>query len=164
MKRLKFIISLISICTLIFLTLQSCEPTSKESSQNTEKNDKKEEQTDEIAALNPELTQKIAAGKEVFSRTCITCHQVHGKGIPNAFPPLAGSDFLNADTKRAIGIVINGRSGEIVVNGNTFNGTMTPQSLSSEEIANVLTYVYNSWGNNKTEVTTAMVEEVKNAQ
>jgi len=94
-------------------------------------------------------------------QTCFACHQAEGQGIPNAFPPLAKSDYLNADVDRAISAVINGLTGEITVNGKKYNSVMTRQMLSSEEVADVLTYVYNSWGNNKTVVTKEMVDKVK---
>jgi len=117
----------------------------------------------EASKTNKTLAQKIESGKQIYTKTCFACHQANGEGIANAFPPLANSDFLNADVKRAIGIVINGKTGEITVNGNKYNSIMTKQTLSDEEIAEVLTYVYNSWGNKKAEVTTKMVSEVKNS-
>ena len=105
--------------------------------------------------------QKIELGKNIYSRTCFACHQSAGQGIPNAFPPLAKADYLNADVNRAIDIVMHGKTGEITVNGKKYNSVMTAQGLSDREIANVLTYVYNSWGNNGTEVTEAMVSSVR---
>jgi len=107
------------------------------------------------------LAQKIADGKQLYMTTCFACHQSEGQGIPNAFPPLAKSDYLNADVKRAIGIVLNGKTGEITINGKKYNSVMTKQTLSDSEIADVLTYVYNSWGNNKTNVTVNQVKEAK---
>jgi len=95
---------------------------------------------------------RIARGKQVFT-ACAACHQPTGKGVPNVFPPLAGSDFLNADKARAIQTVIHGRQGEVVVNGLKFNNSMPPFPLSDQDIANVLTYVYNSFGNSGLEVT-----------
>jgi nitrite reductase (NO-forming) len=114
-------------------------------------------------ATNKSLSEKIASGKQIYTQTCFACHQSEGQGIPNAFPPLAKSDYLNADVKRAIGSVLNGLTGEITVNGEKYNSIMTKQTLTDEEIADVLTYVYNSWGNNKTNVTPAMVSEVKSS-
>lgn len=111
---------------------------------------------------NKTLEMKMKSGKQIYTRTCFACHQAEGQGIPSAFPPLAKSDYLNADVNRAIKIVLEGMSGEITVNGEKYNSVMTKQAISSEEIADVLTYVYNSWGNNKTNVTTAQVEAVKN--
>lgn len=109
------------------------------------------------------LEEQLSAGKQVYSQTCFACHQAEGQGIPNAFPPLAKSDYLNADVNRAIGIVLHGKSGEITVNGQKYNSVMTKQVISSEEIADVLTYVYNNWDNNKSVVTTKMVNGVKNS-
>ncbi|WP_435133620.1 copper-containing nitrite reductase [Formosa sp. A9] len=106
--------------------------------------------------------EQMKFGKQVYMQTCFACHQSEGQGVPNAFPPLAKSDYLNADVNRAIGVVLHGLTGEITVNGEKYNSVMTRQMLSSEEIANVLTYVYNSWGNSKKVVTTSMVENVKN--
>jgi nitrite reductase (NO-forming) len=116
------------------------------------------ENGDGKAAAAKSIPEKIKAGKEIYGRTCFACHQSEGQGIPNAFPPLAKSDFLNADPKRAINAVLHGLTGEITVNGKKYNSVMTSQNLTDEEISNVLTYVYNSWGNNKTEVTAAMVK------
>lgn len=104
------------------------------------------------------VPQQIKAGKAVFETTCYACHQSEGQGVPNAFPPLAKSDFLNADPKRAIHTVIKGLSGEITVNGKKINSVMPSQNLTDDEIADVLTYVYSSWGNNKTVISPAMVK------
>lgn len=107
------------------------------------------------------MAEKMEFGKNIYMQTCFACHQGEGQGIANAFPPLAKSDYLNADVNRAIDIVLYGLSGEITVNGNKYNSVMTAQSLSDEEVANVLTYVYNSWGNSKADVTPAMVRSRK---
>lgn len=107
------------------------------------------------------LTQKIADGKSLYNKTCFACHQANGEGIPNAFPPLAKSDYLNADVKRSISAVVKGLSGEIKVNGTTYNSVMTKQNLTDVEVADVLTYVYSTWGNNKTNVKVSTVQEVK---
>ncbi len=107
------------------------------------------------------LADKIASGKNIYTNTCFACHQANGEGIANAFPPLAKSDYLNDDVKRAIDIVLHGKTGEITVNGAKYNSIMTKQTLTDEQIADVLTYVYNSWGNNKTNVTTSQVTEAK---
>jgi len=96
------------------------------------------------------LTQaeQVAAGKQLFAGTCSVCHQNTGEGVPNVFPPLAKSDFLAADPKRAISILLHGRTGPITVNGKDFNSVMPPMTqLADDEIANILTYVLNEWGN-----------------
>jgi nitrite reductase (NO-forming) len=115
---------------------------------------------EEVKALSFE--EKMKFGKDKYMATCVACHQANGQGIEGAFPPLAKSDYLNADVDRAIDIVLHGKSGEITVNGKKYNSVMTAQALSDEEVSNVLTYVYNSWGNSKKEVTPEMVEAVRN--
>lgn len=104
---------------------------------------------------------RIEKGSHLFASICAACHQPTGLGRPNVFPPLAGSDYLNADKSRAIGIVIRGRQGEIVVNGLKFNNSMPSFPLTDEDIADVLTYVYNSFGNAGLEVTPDEVEAVR---
>src|SRR5271163_335777 len=106
-------------------------------------------------------TERIELGRRLFTSICAACHQPTGQGLPNVFPPLAGSDFLNADKNRAIGIVIHGRQGVVVVNGLNFNNSMPPFPLTDENIADVLTFVYNSFGNAGLEVTPEDVKAVR---
>ena len=105
--------------------------------------------------------ERIDAGKRLFTSICAACHQPSGQGLPNVFPPLAGSDFLNADKSRAIKLVMAGRQGEVVVNGMKFNNNMPAFPLGDEDIANVLTFVYNSFGNAGLEVTPEEVKTVR---
>ena len=105
--------------------------------------------------------QDINKGKAIYTKTCVACHQANGAGIPKAFPPLAKSDYLNKDTNRAIKAVMNGLHGPITVNGQKYNSAMPTQNLKDDQIADVLTYVYSSWGNNKTKVTPAMVKALR---
>jgi nitrite reductase (NO-forming) len=105
---------------------------------------------------------QIAAGKTLYAGTCSACHQEGGTGIDGAFPPLAKSDFLAKDPKRAIEIALNGLSGPVTVNGQTFNGVMPPQShLPDDAIANILTYVLNSWDNPGGQITKDEVKRVR---
>jgi nitrite reductase (NO-forming) len=111
-----------------------------------------------IAAMGKEIV--IEKGKRVFAQTCIACHQAEGQGLPGVFPPLAKSDFLMADKTRAITALIKGLSGPIEVNGQKFNGVMPPVVLNDEQIAHVLTYVRNTWGNTGDAVTVDEVRKV----
>ena len=97
--------------------------------------------------------QRIALGAEVFANNCQACHQQDGQGVPDAFPPLARSDYLNGDKIRAIKTVTGGLEQPLTVNGKSFNGVMPAWSLSDEDIANVLTFVYSAWGNSGQDVT-----------
>lgn len=114
-----------------------------------------------IADLNKQI--QIQKGKGVFMQTCFVCHQPNGQGLPGQIPPLALSDFLaTKDKENIIRGVISGRSGPIVVNGKPYNGTMIPLPyLTDEQIANVLTYVGNSWGNSNAAVTIQEVAKVR---
>jgi nitrite reductase (NO-forming) len=105
--------------------------------------------------------ERILAGKSIFVSTCQACHQADGAGIPNSFPPLAGSDYFKGNINNAISPVVNGLSGSITVNGKTYNSIMPKQSLSDEEVANVVTYILNSFGNGGGEVTPAQVIGVR---
>lgn len=105
--------------------------------------------------------EKMKLGKKVYGQTCFACHQSEGQGIAGAFPPLANSDYLNADVKRAIDIVLHGKTGEIVVNGETYNSVMTAQNLTDREVASVMTYIYNSWDNNETVVNEDQVKKLR---
>lgn len=113
----------------------------------------------EVTAATKE--ERIRMGGNVYSQVCQACHQADGGGLPSAFPPLANSDYLNADVNRSIRAVVKGLQGEITVNGEKYNSVMPSQNLSNEEIANVMTYVYNNWGNNGTVVTPEQVAAVR---
>jgi nitrite reductase (NO-forming) len=78
------------------------------------------------------------------------------------FPPLAKSDFLMADKQRSIQIALNGLNGKVTVNGNEFNSVMPPMSqLNDDEIANILTFVRNTWGNSGEAVSAVEVASVR---
>jgi nitrite reductase (NO-forming) len=110
------------------------------------------------------LDVQVAAGKALYAGTCSTCHQPDGKGMPSVFPPLAKSDFLNADKDRAIGIVLNGLSGPVTVNGAAYNSVMPPMSqLRDDEVANILTYVLNSFENGGGAITADQVKTIRAA-
>jgi mono/diheme cytochrome c family protein len=106
-------------------------------------------------------TQRIEYGKRLFNTMCATCHQLAGQGLASKYPPLAHSDYLNADKNQAIRVLLHGRQGEIAVNGVTYNNTMPAFPLSDEDIANALTYTYNSFGNSGMEVTPADVKALR---
>ncbi len=127
-----------------------------------------EDQAPVVAAVdaqqagNVTLAQQIAAGKALYQGTCSVCHQPDGKGLPNVFPPLAKSDFLMADAERSIGVVLNGLSGPVEVNGAKFDSVMPPmRQLNDDEVANILTFVRNSFGNEGAAITREQVAKVR---
>ena len=110
----------------------------------------------------------IALGFAIYNRpTCSACHQANGMGQPGQYPPLVGSDLVNEkDPGRIIRIVLYGLQGpNLVVSGKPFNtgSAMVPWGavLNDEEIADVLTYVRNDWGNKAPFVTAEQVRAVR---
>ena len=93
--------------------------------------------------------QGLQAGEKLFLATCAPCHQPTGRGLPGAFPPLAGSDFIARNEKSMVlSSILRGITGKLVVNGAEFNGVMPAMShLPDADIAAIVRYVYNSWGN-----------------
>ena len=106
-------------------------------------------------------------GAKLFSQNCAMCHQDKGQGLSGVFPPLAGSDYLmkiarSADRFEIVKIMVKGLSGKITVNGKEYNNVMTPvTNLSDEELAELLTFVTNSWGNKAPKFT---ADEIKKAK
>jgi len=114
------------------------------------------------AAVAAPDAETMKQGQAVYSKTCFVCHQPTGAGIPGAFPPLAGSEWIAKDASIAVRNIINGMQGPIVVKGMTYNMPMPPVAgLSDKDIAAVVTYVNNSWGNAGPTVTEAEVTAIK---
>lgn len=123
---------------------------------------------EEVIAANPRITEidtqiQMERGKRIYFSSCFACHGQDGNGVPAVFPPLAESDYLMADTDRAIETVIKGLTGPITVNGTNYNSAMPPQVLDDDQVADVLTFVMNSFGNEGGVVTTADVKRVRTA-
>jgi len=104
-----------------------------------------------------DLKASITRGKEVYDANCSTCHMAEGEGIEGAFPPLAKSDYLS-DKARLVKIVLLGIKGPIKVNGNAYDAEMAGVSLTDEQVADVLNYVRNSWGNKGAAITPAEIQ------
>jgi nitrite reductase (NO-forming) len=105
--------------------------------------------------------ERIKLGASIYANNCQACHQAQGEGIPDAFPPLANSDYLNADKVRSIKVVTGGLEGELTVNGKVFKGVMPAWSLPDEDIANVMTYIHSVWNNSNADFTP---DEIKAAR
>ncbi len=101
-------------------------------------------------------------GKAGFLANCVACHQSDGKGMKGVFPPLAGSDFLKPPYTEAIDVVINGKSGRLMVNGVEYNNLMPAMShLTDDDIADILSWIVNSWGNPGGTITAGQVKQVR---
>ncbi len=103
-------------------------------------------------------------GAELFTR-CAACHQASGLGVPGAYPPLAGSEWLDNNPEVPIRIVLHGLQGEITVKNTKFNNAMTPfgDQLSDAEIAAIITYERSSFGNSASKITAEQVASVRAA-
>lgn len=110
------------------------------------------------------LPQSVIRGKELYTTYCQNCHMEDGKGQAGVFPPLAKADYLKkTPVSKIIDLVLKGQTGEITVNGTQYNAQMLAMDyLSDEQVADVLNYTYNSWGNKSLKaVTPAQVKKAR---
>ena len=114
-----------------------------------------------VALSSAEEAESKARGERIFLQTCIVCHQATGQGAPPVFPPLAGSDWIKANRERAIRALCEGLSGPIRVNGADYNNLMPVQPLDDRSVADVLTFVFSSWGNTERAVLPDEVAKVR---
>jgi len=106
----------------------------------------------------------LKRGAAVYARTCIACHQPTGKGLPPVFPSIAATPIVTGDPELPIKFILQGLMGPITVDGITFNSMMPPVAgVTDEDIADVLTYVRQSFGNKANAVTAAQVKAVRTA-
>jgi nitrite reductase (NO-forming)/hydroxylamine reductase len=152
--------TLICILAAAVLSISACDTETGNDSQNAAV-----PQADALAAHNAEmasasmsLEDRLAEGESLYLQHCAACHQASGTGLNAAFPPLAASDYLLADKQRAIDILLGGKSGEITVNGVDYNAVMPNFSyINDVDAANILTYIFQAWGNDGGEVSSAEV-------
>lgn len=109
---------------------------------------------DEATLIQDSMQESIARGQLVYEDLCMNCHLADGKGVENVYPPLAQSDYLINRREEAIRAVRFGLSGPIVVNGKTYNNFMSNPGLNVREVADVMNYIMNSWGNTSKEMVT----------
>ncbi len=93
------------------------------------------------------LEERMEKGRALYTQNCLACHMDQGRGVPGVFPPLYNSDFLQARDDKGIGIILEGLQGEITVNGNTYNNIMPAMQMSDDNIASVMTYIFNELNN-----------------
>lgn len=115
-----------------------------------------------------DVKASITRGQPLYMQTCIACHQPTGMGLPGAFPPLAGSEYVTGSPRRLVATLLKGLQGPITVKGVTYNNIMLPLDTQfpvlkdDAKVADVANYVRNSFGNTATEpVTPALVTEVR---
>lgn len=94
--------------------------------------------------------QYFVAGEALYQKNCANCHQVNGTGLGKVYPPLEKSDFMEKNFEEVVCLLKFGKKGEIWVNGSMYNQEMKGiPELSNLEMAEIITYVYNSWGNSR---------------
>lgn len=109
------------------------------------------------------LTESIARGKTIYVERCMSCHQEKGEGLEGSFPPLAKADFLTRSLDKSIYAVKFGMEGKITVNGKEYDNLMPNPGLEDAEVADVMNYIRNAWGNSsgKKMITEEMVKAIQ---
>ena len=109
------------------------------------------------------IAASVKRGQVVYNKVCLSCHMADGGGVPNMNPPLSQSSYALGDKKRIIGIVLNGMTDRVPIDGDYYSNNMAPHNdLNDQQIADVLTYVRNSFGNKASAVTVAEVKAIRN--
>ncbi len=136
MPRFNYILLFFSVIVyLIFIS--GCNPGAEQSAS-----------TGNTASDDVKFQQYLVGGQQLYSRHCGNCHLEDGKGLARLYPPLAGSDFMLENLPRTLCSIKTGLEGEIIVNGIGYNMKMPANSsLTNIDIAEIATYIYNSWGN-----------------
>jgi mono/diheme cytochrome c family protein len=114
------------------------------------------------AGANPALTASLTRGAVVYKNVCITCHMADGGGVPNMNPPLTKTEYVLGDKARLAHIVLAGLAEPIEIDGNDYKQHMPAQAyLTDQQVADVLTYVRNNFGNKASAVQVAEVKAVR---
>jgi mono/diheme cytochrome c family protein len=148
---------------LLMLSLSAC--------QNNDGNKKVEPvNSDQLATeINKNLpeksSEKVHPGKAVYTQYCLTCHQADGSGVPNMHPPLGPGTWVEREPAELVAIMMKGLSGKIEVNGEEYKNFMPSHAkLTDQELADVLTYIRSSFGNNLGSVTPELVAKIRSGR
>ena len=96
---------------------------------------------------SPKFQQYYVKGEQLYLQNCSNCHQKDGSGLGLLYPPLDSSDFMQNNLEEVVCLIRNGKDGELLVNGKKYNQAMPALGISDLEIAEIATYIYNSWNN-----------------
>lgn len=106
--------------------------------------------------------RSLKNGQAVYISYCQSCHMEDGSGLPGVFPPLAKTGNLK-DSNRLVKIILEGMRGPVTVNGTKYNAEMAPTTLTNQEVADVINYIRNNWGNKEPFIDSKDVENSKKA-
>lgn len=110
----------------------------------------------------PALQASLERGKQVYLEQCLACHQADAGGVSGMNPPLIKTKWILGDKTTLVQVVLKGMTGEVEINGDTYHNVMAPHSdLTDQQIADVLTYVRNNFGNKATAITAAEVKAIR---
>jgi mono/diheme cytochrome c family protein len=113
--------------------------------------------------VQDDFKASMERGKKVYESTCLACHQANGSGVPGMNPPLKQTKWVLGDKPTLIKIVLNGMDEEIEVDGEYFDNVMPAfNSLNDQQVADVLTYVRNSFGNKASAIKESEVKGLRN--
>ena len=149
-----------AILGIFLFSCQNSSNTKKAAAVNSE------QLSTEIQKKLPEQgTQKVHPGKAVYDANCLSCHQADGSGVPGMHPPLGPGSWVGKQPNELIAIMMKGLNGKIEVNGEIYNDFMPSHAeLSDEDLANVLSYVRSSFGNNFGAITPEMVKNIRSGK
>jgi len=148
----------VSLFAMLMINALSCSP--KADSSTSDK-------SDSINSVNKNLTVSLSRvdsieGAKVFESKCMICHQPDGNGISALFPPLAGSDYLLVDKQRALRNIRHGFNDSLTVNGIIYKKYKMPvPEITDQQLAYVMNYILNSWGNRGGLITLADITATK---
>jgi mono/diheme cytochrome c family protein len=115
-----------------------------------------------MSQIKPGTPASIERGNKVYYAQCLSCHQADGGGVHNMNPPLVKTKWVLGDKTALVQVVLKGMTGEVEIDGRTYHNVMAPHSeLSDQDIADVLTYVRNSFGNKAKAITAAEVKVIR---
>lgn len=108
------------------------------------------------------LTASLERGKQVYLAQCLACHMADAGGVPNMNPPLIKTKWILGNKTTLVRVVLKGMTGQVDIDGDTYQNVMAPHSdLTDQQIADVLTYVRNNFGNKASRVTAAEVKAIR---
>jgi mono/diheme cytochrome c family protein len=111
----------------------------------------------------PVSKASIARGRKIYRTYCLSCHQQDGSGVYQMYPPSQRSPYVKGKSSTLIKILVNGRTEGVEINGDTYNNAMPPfgNTLKDQQIADVLTYVRNNFGNKASQVYSLQVKKIR---